>query len=1087
MASKSPLARFFKPVTSTSPQTPGSLKGDSPQTPAPQKGSAEDVRPQVTPPSIEARKREVTAAVVPEMPDAKKQRADEQSKPEVKVSAPPVTANVPEPLAPPSDLQATLQRARSGLTGSMPAFIAECFHYYNTGGDHYQWPQWMQPEHLRDSQGRRPTEPGYNPGTLQVPPSDKIPKDGGHGTPMLLQYWKLKSLNFDKIAFFKVGKFYELFYYDAFMAERTCGLKWMASDKRPHVGFPEMAKHDYAKKLLDAGYKVVVVEQVERDADRKERVNESKDAPQKEKGASCVQRDACEVFTAGTLVDPELLGTAGAKYMAYIHFEEGAGLLAFSVCLVDCATSQMKIGRVVDSSDRNALRTFFAQVQPSEVAYSVDNMPAEVLALLRRLPCRPQLSPRQTSGPLLLQAREALSIYKNDNPGKFDASIEAVLREDGPAIAAAGAFSCLKDALLSSRILPFATWGLLDTVCNSQEVNSRSADTGKRMILDATALSALEVLETLEGTYKGSLLHFLDHTTTGSGCRLLKQWVCSPLYDGDAIRGRQECVEFLIEHKDWAQQLSSGLKQIPIDLERVTARVWSYAMQSERNAVMYDDVTAKRLGEFSALLASYKQAIDLVTKSSSGGRQLPDRLSRIVQTSKYGGAIPDLDATISKLSSSVVEGTDPKNGKVKHHPQIGADPNYDAVMKKIDQVKRQLDNELNSIKKQNPKATFTFMHRQPGFRYEVECDEGSLPQTYMSTVDITQAKAKGGKVRFQTPRIKQLIHDLEALEDESGDCIFPFLAKLFRSFHSHQAEFRAVCRCLAELDALLSLAAASHKLVGSSCRANILVPAGPQSPAVLELQECRHPVAASIMGNSFVPNDTIMNANGVPGVLVVTGPNMGGKSTVLRQTCIAVIMAQLGCRVNAKTCTLCPVDRIFTRIGSYDTILEGKSTLLIELEETAAVMAHGSPRSLAVLDELGRGTSTFDGAAIASAVLDELSHRVGCLVLFATHYHPVSRAAAKSPKVAPYHMAANINGNNEMTFLYRFLPGLCPASYGHNVARLAGLPASVLEDALARSAEFERDDAVELERLAEAKDDAGLRELFRRLQPTATA
>merc|ERR1719169_12238 len=165
-----------------------------------------------------------------------------------------------------------------------------------------------------------------------------------------------------------------------------------------------------------------------------------------------------------------------------------------------------------------------------------------------------------------------------------------------------------------------------------------------------------------------------------------------------------------------------------------------------------------------------------------------------------------------------------------------------------------------------------------------------------------------------------------------------------------------------------------------------------------------------------------MNAAGVPGVIVVTGPNMGGKSTVLRQTCIAVLMAQLGCRVNARACRLTPVDRIFTRIGSYDTILEGKSTLLIELEETAAVMAHGSHRSLAVLDELGRGTSTFDGAAIASAVLDELKDGVGCLVLFATHYHPVSRAAATWPQVGPYHMAANVDENNQMTFLYRFLP-----------------------------------------------------------------
>merc|ERR1712151_583646 len=183
----------------------------------------------------------------------------------------------------------------------------------------------------------------------------------------------------------------------------------------------------------------------------------------------------------------------------------------------------------------------------------------------------------------------------------------------------------------------------------------------------------------------------------------------------------------------------------------------------------------------------------------------------------------------------------------------------------------------------------------------------------------------------------------------------------------------------------------------------------------------------------------------------------GGKSTVLRQTCIAVVMAQIGCRVGATKCRLRPVDRIFTRIGSYDTIREGKSTLLTELEETAAILAHGTPRSLAVIDELGGGSSTFDGAAIAAAVLEDIAERVGCLTLFATHYHPVSREAAQWKSAAPFHMAARLDEvTQEMTFLYRFLPGLCPASHGHNVARLAGLPGDVVEDALARSAEFER-------------------------------
>jgi len=320
------------------------------------------------------------------------------------------------------------------------------------------------------------------------------------------------------------------------------------------------------------------------------------------------------------------------------------------------------------------------------------------------------------------------------------------------------------------------------------------------------------------------------------------------------------------------------------------------------------------------------------------------------------------------------------------------------------------------------------------------------------------------------------------------DCIYPFLAQLFHEFYAHQAHFRAAVRLISELDALLSLAMTSQSLSGSSCRPEFVSPDA-HGTSVLEVRNCKHPVAAARMGAAFVPNDAVMNAEGVPGVLVVTGPNMGGKSTVLRQTCLAVVLAQLGCRVNATSCRMSPVDRIFTRIGSYDTILEGKSTLFTELEETASILAHGTSRSLAVLDELGRGTSTFDGAAIASAVLDDLAHRVKCLVLFATHYHPVSREAVRSPSIAPYHMAADTDPKtNEMTFLYRFLPGLCPASHGHNVARLAGLPQSVLEEAMAKSEEFERglasgDDPEGLQdlfQLMEQGDEAGLRSYYRR-------
>jgi len=926
-------------------------------------------------------------------------------------------------------------------------------------------------------------------------PDEKTQKnEKTHGTPMLLQYWKLKAQHFDKIALFKVGKFYELFYYDAFIAQRICDLKWMG-EKKPHVGFPEMAKHDYAKKLVDAGYKVVVVEQVERVVEQKQR-----QAGQDNKGPSCVERDACEVYTNGTLVDPELLGSAGAKYMLCLHFHDGQSAgggtssmkLTFSACLLDCATSQIQVGTLSDAADRNALRTLLAQTQPSEVVYSSANIPTDVLGLLKRLPCRPQLSPvvHQIDA---LAARNAVSKYRLAHPDKLVGSVDTLLNEEGAQMAVANAFKYLEMALLSNRVLPVATWEALSSSfdpltsspSSSEGGSSSSSSSSRRLVLDATALSALEIVETLEGTYKGSLLEFLNHTSTDFGFRLLKQWLCAPLFDLDAIRDRQEAVQYLCNRADAREALRAGFKKVSVDLERATSRIWSFAVQAERHAVYYEDVTAKRLGMFRELLLEYRNCLRVLRSTLQGRKDLPKRLGQIARPAPEG-ALPDLEGIITGLLESVVEET-ASNGKTKFRPQHGAYKPFDELTTQLEQCKTELESELKMVQGKFPKVNFCFVHRLPGWKYEIECDVDVLPQTFLKTVEETfRNKAK---VRFQTHRIKELVEQYDHLENQREDCKFPFLSQLFQNFYAHQAQFRAAIRCLSEADALLSLAIASQALAGSSCLPEFVGYTDQTSAATVKVLNCRHPVAAAKMGTAFVPNDMHLNVDDCPNVLVVTGPNMGGKSTVLRQTCIAVIMAQMGCRVNADSCTLSPVDRIFTRIGSYDTILEGKSTLLTELEETAAVLAYATPRSLAVLDELGRGTSTFDGAAIASAVLDDLTNRVRCLVLFATHYHPVSREAAKSPLVKPFHMAADVcPATNEMTFLYRFLPGLCPASHGHNVARLAGLPASVLEVALAKSAEFEAGDSSaslkisQVANLVKSGDAEGLKALYERWQ-----
>merc|ERR1740121_3005201 len=345
---------------------------------------------------------------------------------------------------------------------------------------------------------------------------------------------------------------------------------------------------------------------------------------------------------------------------------------------------------------------------------------------------------------------------------------------------------------------------------------------------------------------------------------------------------RQEAVEFLIQNGDLAQELRRGLKKIPMDLERATSRVWGYALEAERQAVFYADVTAKRLGEFRGLLGAYERGAALLAQVPAG-QAVPGRLAQIARRRDAGGCFPDLQGIMSGLMDSIVEDTSAANGKVKFQPRKGAYAPYDQLTHNIENVKASLEQELEGIKQKLNRSDLCFAHRL-GFRYEVTGDLQAFPPDFLRGVDETFRNKT--RLNFQTKRMKQLVVELETLEDKRQDCIFPFLSQMFQKFYAHQAQFRTAVRCLAELDSLLSLAMTSQNLPGSSCRPEIVASADPTTSGSLELRNCRHPIAAAKLGTAFVPNDTFMNTPDVPSVLVVTGPNMGGKSTVLRQTCI---------------------------------------------------------------------------------------------------------------------------------------------------------------------------------------------------------
>lgn len=371
-------------------------------------------------------------------------------------------------------------------------------------------------------------------------------------------------------------------------------------------------------------------------------------------------------------------------------------------------------------------------------------------------------------------------------------------------------------------------------------------------------------------------------------------------------------------------------------------------------------------------------------------------------------------------------------------------------------MKRQLDVELREVRQYFHDKKISYVHKNKE-TYQLEISVSSLrgvdvPRSYQLMSQTKSVK------RFWTPEIKELVGELEVAKENRENVLKDVTRVVFEQFCKYHVKWSKAVKCLAQLDCLGSLALTSKYQDGQTCRPEF-VEINEGTPSVLEIRGAVHPAIALGAGKSFIPNDTVLGTEeNKARFVIVSGPNMGGKSTLLRQTCACVIMAQLGCYVPAESVRLSPIDRIFTRVGANDRIMQGQSTFLVELEETANILRHATSRSLVILDELGRGTSTFDGTAIAFSVIRFLSQQVDCLTLFSTHYHMLMEEYANDPLISMYHMACRVDPTNEqtdVTFLYKFIQGTCPKSYGMNVAHLAGLPEAVVQRAVQMSDIFE--------------------------------
>ncbi|KAK4418061.1 DNA mismatch repair protein MSH6 [Sesamum alatum] len=926
----------------------------------------------------------------------------------------------------------------------------------------------------KDANRRRPGDANYDPRTLYLPPEFVKSLTGGQR-----QWWEFKSKHMDKVLFFKMGKFYELFEMDAHVGAKELGLQYMKGEQ-PHCGFPEKNFSMNVEKLARKGYRVLVVEQTE--------TPEQLELRRREKGSKdkVVKREICGVVTKGTLTEGEMLSTnPDASYLLAVTESclvsaNQQGVHIFGVCVVDVATSKIILGQFRDDADCSSLCCLLAELRPVEIIKPAKLLcPETEKALLRhtRNPLVNELIPFSEFWNAEKTIGEVTSIYQRIGDyscfaavnetvlGSGDSSLENGNRnclpdvlsnlvsagEDGSQALSAlgGTLFYLRQAFLDETLLRFAKFELLP--CSGfGEITQKPY-----MVLDAAALENLEIFEnSRNGDSSGTLYAQVNHCSTAFGKRLLKTWLARPLYHLESIKERQDAIAELKGVKPYVLGFRKELSKLP-DMERLLARIFAGSEANGRNAnkvVLYEDAARKQLQEFISALRGCEM---MAHACSSLGAILENVESRLLHHLLLPGAgIPDVQSILRHFKEAFDWEEANHSGRVI--PREGADLEYDAACQVVKDIESNLRKHLKEQRKFLGDASICYVTIGKD-AYLLEVPE-SLSQSIPKEYELRSSKK--GFYRYWTPVIKELIGELSQAESEKESKLKSILQRLIGRFCENHNKWRQLVSTVAELDVLISLSIASEYYEGKTCRPVLSAPHSDEVP-FLSAESLGHPVLRSdtLAEGTFVTNDVKLGGCGNASFIVLTGPNMGGKSTLLRQVCLAVILAQIGADVPAESFSLSPVDQIFVRMGAKDHIMSGHSTFLTELLETASMLSSATRNSLVALDELGRGTSTSDGQAIAASVLEHFVRTVQCRGMFSTHYHRLAVDYQKDPKVALCHMACRVGkgvaGLEEVTFLYKLTPGACPKSYGVNVARLAGLPDSVLQKATAKSQEFE--------------------------------
>ncbi|KAG5646336.1 hypothetical protein DXG03_003659 [Asterophora parasitica] len=868
---------------------------------------------------------------------------------------------------------------------------------------------------VKDKEGRRPGEANYDPRTLQIPKSA-----WAEFTPFEKQFWEIKQNHYDTILFFQKGKFLELYEDDARIGHQEFDLKLTSRVKMSMVGVPEMSFNFWAAKFLGKGYKVGRVDQAETalGAEMRLAADKSKGKVSADKGKDkIVRRELNKVYTNGTLVDADLLTDEQAGHCISIYEEEledNPDNNRFGICVLDCSTSQFDLSMFEDDVCRTKLETLMRQLRPKELLFVKGNLSVPTTRLLKAvLPAAclwtglravEGFSYDETLQELksIYAAEDADDVMVDDeDEGLLPTSVPQPIRTMAAsqnAIKALGSMIWyLRQLNIDKDILSMKNFNVYDPMKK-----------GHGLTLDGQTLAHIEVLLNNEGTEEGSLLRLLSRCITPFGKRLFRIWLCMPLRQISDINARLDAVEDLIDNPAFEDRFTDIAKGLP-DLERIVSRIHA------KNCKIKDFI----------------KVLDAFKKLSRGLSQLGDISDSFKSKTVFGllRSAPDLLPNIKNVENMYVKPASDKDLD-ELVPREGKDELYDGIMTEINDLEEELEKDLKKLEKK-----LGAQGNKELYLVESSVVQKGIPD------DWTKASSTKAKSRWVVRSLQSKVRQLKEARENRSTAIKAFKFRLFAEFDEDRAVWLRTIKVFAELDCLFSLAKSSIAIGEPKCRPEFVE----GDSAWVDFEELRHPTVQALKG--FIPNDVKLGGD-VGKIALLTGPNMAGKSTVMRMTATGVIMAQLGMLVPAAQARLCPVDAIITRMGAYDNMFSHASTFKVELDECCKILRDATPKSLVILDELGRGTSTYDGMAIAAAVLHQLATHTLPLSFFATHYGSLTDDFAYHPNIRNMHMSTIVDDEKrDLVFLFKLIEGAATSSFGTHVANLAGVPLPVVERA----------------------------------------